>query len=274
MKMIKLGVAATLVIGNMALGTASAGPFSGIHPLQSDRFSVGLGGFFSDIDGQYELDDPDGDEGTDVDLDDSSTLPSAAFNWRLANRTRIQAEYFNVGQDSTETLTEQIEWGDLDFEIGARVKTEMDMNIARAFFGYSFIKDQKKEFGAGVGLHYLDLDVSLKGDATIDGKPVLGVEDGFDDWAILPNVGAYANYAFSPKWLMLGRVDWVSADIGDYSGGLWNAEVAVQYQAFRNFGVGLAYRYLSFDLSAEKSDGDWDADIQYTGPLLFVTANF
>jgi len=279
MKMIYLGAAATLVIGNMVLGTASAGPFNGIHPLQSDRFSFAIGGFFSDTDGHYELDDPDGDDGSNVDLDeiglgDSSTLPAAGFNWRLSNSTRIQAEYFNVGQDTSETLDEQIDWGDLEFEIGTRVRTDMDVDIARAFYGYSFIKDQKKEFGAGVGLHYLNLDVSIKGNATIDGEPVLDVKQGINDSAILPNVGAYANYAISPKWLVLGRVDWISASIGDWDGELWNFEAAVQYQAFRNFGVGLAYRYLSFDLSVDDGDGDWDADIQYNGPLLFFTANF
>jgi putative cardiolipin synthase len=39
----------------------------------------------------------------------------------------------------------------------------------------------------------------------------------------LPNVGASYWRSLSPRWLLTGRVDWFSASIGDYSGGLWNA---------------------------------------------------
>ena len=279
MKTALLAKALIMVIGSTVWGAASAAPFNGIHPLQSDRFYVGLGGFYSDTDGQYTLDDPDGDGGTDVDLGDlgitkSNTLPSAAFVWRLSNNHRIQAEYFSVGQSTKKTVTKQIEWGDLEFEAGASIKSDMGMDIARAFYGYSFLKDDKKEFGAGIGLHYLSLDTSLSGDATINDTPFIDAERGFDDWAILPNIGAYANYAFSPKWLISGRIDWISANIGDYEGGLWNTEAAIQYQAFNNFGIGVAYRYVAFDLTADKSDGDWKADLQYSGPLMFLTVNF
>lgn len=280
MKTIYRTAFSTLIAGSMAWGTVLAGPFSGIHPLQSDRFSVGVGAFFSNADGDLYLDQQNRDDGTDVDLqddlgmEDSETLPAVAFNWRLSNKSRVQAEYFSFGQSGRRNTSERIEWGDLDFEVGAEVRSDLDLDVVRGFFGYSFIKDERKELGAGLGLHYLRLDASLAGNATIAGIPVLNVERGFDDWAILPNIGGFGNYAFSDKWLASGRVDWISADIDSYDGQLWNVEVAVQYQAFEHFGVGLAYRYLDFELNANKSNGDWGGDLEYNGPLLFVTANF
>ena len=151
----------------------------------------------------------------------------------------------------------------------------MDMDIARLFYGYSFVKDDNKEFGAGIGLHYATLDMSLAGNATINDELVIDVEEGIDDWAVLPNIGIYGNYALSPKWLIGGRLDWMGASIGDYEGELWNTEVAVQYQAFKNFGVGVSYRYLKLDISTDNRDkGDWAADLEYSGPSLFLTANF
>jgi hypothetical protein len=269
----------TLLVNSFLVSTTFAGPFSGIHPLQSNRFNMAVGGFFSDTEGEYSLDDPDGDDGTDVDfedlgLDDSQVLPSLSLKWRLANRHRIQGEYFNVGQDTRETLEEFVEWGNIDFLVGASVETSMNLDVGRVFYGYSFVKDDTKEFGAGLGLHYQGLDMSLRGNGLIDGTPVLDVEEGLDDWAILPNAGIFGNYAFSPKWVLIGRADWISASIADYEGELWNVEGAIQYQAFKNVGVGLAYRYLSFDLAKDDNSGDWEANLQYSGPVLFLTANF
>lgn len=57
----------------------------------------------------------------------------------------------------------------------------------------------------------MSLDLSVKGNAYIGDTPVLGAERSIDEWGIVPNVGGYANYAFSPKWLVGARVDWISA---------------------------------------------------------------
>lgn len=262
-------------------GVAFAGPFNGIHPLQSDRFSIAVGGFWPDISGYFEIDDPDGGDGTNVDfdddvgLDDWEVLPAGSLIWRWSNNTRIQGEYFNVGQSDENVISRDLSIGDIEFEAGTSVKTDFDMDIARAFFGYSFVKNDAAELGAGVGLHYISLDLSVKGKAFLGDIPLLKAEKSIDDWAIVPNIGGYANYAFSPKWLVGTRVDWMSADVSDYDGTLWNVDAHVQYQMFDHFGVGLAYRYLKFELAANDSkSGDWRTEIDYSGPMLFFTANF
>lgn len=265
-------------------GASFAGPFNGIHPLQSDRFSIVIGGYGPDITGHFSIDDPDGSDGDDIDidddagLDDSDILPAIGFNWRLSNKYRIQGEYFTVGQSATKKATKNIDIGDIEFPVGASLATDFDVDIGRAFLGYSFIKNDSMELGAGLGAHYLGLDISVKGKLHLGDHIDIDVPQAtrsIDDWAILPNVGGYASYAFSPKWLVGGRLDWISANIGDYDGTLWNAEAHVQYQAFSNFGLGLAYRYLDLELAGEDtSRGDWDTRLKYGGPLLFFTANF
>ena len=271
------------VVMGLALlpGVASAGPFNGMHPLQSDRLSIGIGAHWPDISGYYEIDYPDGGDGSNVDLDDDAGLDdnevqaAASLTWRLSNNTRIQGEYFDVGLSAKDTISRDLNIGDLEIEAGASLKTDYDMDIARAFFGYSFVKTDTTELGAGVGLHYISLDLSVKGNAYIGNTTVLEAERSIDEWAIVPNVGGYANYAFSPKWLVGARVDWMSADVDDYDGTLWNAEAHVQYQMSDHFGVGLAYRYLDFELAAnDRKSGDWRTEVEYSGPVLFFTANF
>lgn len=267
----------------LALGcsqTAGAGPYSGIHPLQSDRFVLGLGGFFSSVSTHFRLDSKEGDNGTDLDFqddlgyDDNDTLPAFVLNWRLSNNTRLTAEYFTVGQDTRHTIDKSIEWGDIDYQVGVAITSSMDLDVGRAFFGYSLIKDDTKELGLGVGLHYLGLDTSLSGSGSVDGVPVGKVSRSIDDWAVLPNIGGYLNYAFSPKWLFSARVDWISANVDDYDGTLWNVEAFIQYQAFDHFGIGAAYRLLDLELGADNQRKEWRTDLEYNGPMLFFSANF
>lgn len=276
-KVLSMQLPAVLGLALMS-GVSLAGPFNGIHPLQSDRFVFGVGGYMADITGDYSI-----DRGTDIDadlagVDDDDTLPAMAFHWRLSNNTRLQGEYFDLDAGNRTVLARDISLPspeDTEFAVGAEVRAQLDMTVARIFYGYSFIKNDTMELGAGIGLHYLDMDASLAGNATVDGIEVASAEVSVDEWGLLPNIGGYANYAFSPKWLVSGRVDWISANVGDYDGTLWNVEGAIQYQLFKHFGVGAAYRYLSMDLSLDKGDDDsWSADLEYSGPMFFFTANF
>ncbi len=78
----------------------------------------------------------------------------------------------------------------------------------------------------------------------------------------LPNIGAWYWYAPSSKWLLTSRVDWLSASIGDYSGGLWNAAVGVQYQFSNNFGIAAEYAY--FELNGDIDKTHWHGSMKST----------
>ena len=276
-------------IRNLLLGAASgllmmqiahADSFTGIHPLQTSPLVMTVGAFGASIDSGVELERTKTGNGTSIDLeddlnfDDSDTLPTFLLNWRITNRSRVSLEYLTVGQGNSGQARRDITWDGVEYEAGVKLKSNMDLDVGRLFFGYSLLKDDRKEIGLGLGLHYLAIDSAIAGEARIDGVPVGRVERGFDDWAVLPNIGFYANYALSSKWLINARIDWISADIGDYDGTLWNNEAAIQYQMFDNVGIGLAYRYMSFDIAADKSNKYWAIDLDYGGPLLFLTVNF
>ena len=64
------------------------------------------------------------------------------------------------------------------------------------------------------------------------------------------------------------RVDWISANIGDYKGTLWNTSVGVNFQAFRHVGFDLSYQYFNLNLSVNKTDWRGDVDLTYSGPVL------
>ncbi|BAO44921.1 hypothetical protein [Thiolapillus brandeum] len=260
--------------------SAVAGEYKGIHPFLSDRFVVGLSGFWPSENVALAANGQNDEKGTDIDFDkvfgtDSSIAPSIFLQWRLGERSKLNFNYIGIDSTSKATVNKTIEWDGVEYGVGAKVKADYGLDIYRLFYGYNFIRGDNKEFGAGVGLHAMNLYSSLSGAATVEGVPLPKVKRSADAWATLPNVGAYGSYAFSPKWLITGQVDWFSADIGDYDGSLWNAGVMLQYQFSKHVGISAGYRYFEIDLNIDKK-GDWQgsADYQFNGPTLSVTASF
>ena len=81
-------------------------------------------------------------------------------------------------------------------------------------------------------------------------------------------------YSWSPKWMFQTRVDWLSASIGDYSGSMWDAQAGFNFQAFKNFGIGLYYKGFLLDVDIDKSNWHGNADLTQHGPLLTLTATW
>jgi hypothetical protein len=142
------------------------------------------------------------------------------------------------------------------------------------FIGRSFVKNERNDFGVGIGIHNLDMKIYIEGEIIVDGEPG-GFERGeVSGSQILPNIGGWYNFSPAEKWLLHARVDWISANIGDYSGGLWNTSIGVNYQAFRHVGFDLAWQYFNLNLDVEKEDWMGGADMTYRGPVLAVTFNW
>ena len=253
----------------------------GIHPLLTDDFTGNVGIFFPDSEsifaanGSIENDIGDNiDFENDLGFKDTDGVLLASFKWRFTEKFHLSLEYLTVDQDASATLNKDISWGDLDFAEGANVKSNLNVDVARIFVGYSFKQTDEWELGAGLGVHLLDLEAQLTGNAMINGVPISNATEKEDLLAPLPNIGGYGAYAFSPKLIVMGRVDWFSASIGDYSGSLVSMAADIQYQLFENIGVGVGYQYLSVDISVDKTDWVGDADYSYHGPKLYMTINF
>ena len=80
----------------------------------------------------------------------------------------------------------------------------------------------------------------------------MGVKAG-DALAPLPTIGFYGAYAFTPRWLLSGRVDFFSMSYGDYDGSLTDVSAGVDYRFSRNFGVGVGYRYVDYDVDVTRT---------------------
>jgi hypothetical protein len=253
------------------------------HPELSDNFSVSLGAFRSDHGFKISSTGSDeDDDGERIDFDDSlgvsksATLVNAQLRWKFGKNRKwsLWGQYFQNDASGEATLTEDVPWQGIIFREGTFVGAGVDFAVTRVFIGRSFVKNQQHDFGIGLGLHNLDMAVYIEGDISIDDETTEFFRGDADKSQPLPNIGTWYNFSPARKWLIHGRVDWISADIGDYDGTLWNTNIGVNYQAFRHVGFDLSYQYFNLNLGVKDSDWRGEIDMTYSGPVLSVTGNW
>jgi hypothetical protein len=243
-----------------------------VHPAMQDMWTLRVGAFQPKADTTARLDGAGGMIGTKINLEDDlglsdrDTLGSALLSVRLANRWRIEAEYFSLDRSNTKAIDRTIEWGDISFPVNTVVNGSFDSTIYRLSGGYSIIKDNKSELGVALGLFATDFSATLASSG-------IGSQTG-DVLVPLPTIGIYAAYALSPRWLVSGRVDYFGIKYGDYDGSLLNATIGLDYRFFRNFAVGVGYRHVEYNLSVTKPKFDGELNYNLSGPIAYIEASF
>jgi hypothetical protein len=248
------------------------------HPLLVDKYLLTAGMFFPDKDLEVKINGTN--PGDLIDFDErfktgsSESTGSFNFRWRFGEKWELQGQYWTTSDSGSAVLEEDIRWEDAVLETGSFVGAGAGIDIARLFFGRKFSSGPNHEFGIGLGVHWLQLEAYVEGQALTN----LGDTEFYRGAAQadlpLPNIGAWYTYAWSPKWALISRVDWLSASVGDYSGGLWNAAVGVNWAIFRNFGITASYNY--FELDGDVKEDSWrgSVTVSQTGPFLALTASW
>ena len=277
MKIRHLVATITLLASSMPL-TLLADDYE-YHPALSDNFSVYLGAMKSSNSFNLSASAIDAGFDRDIDFDDnlgvsnSSTFFNGQLRWKFGSERKwsVWGQYFSNNATGNATLEEDVEWEDDVFEAGTFVEAGVKLAVARVFVGRSFVKNQQHDFGVGIGIHNLDLSAYIEGEVRINGETSDVQKLEVSASAPLPNIGAWYDFSPARKWLLHGRVDWISANIGDYSGGLWNVSAGVSYQLARHVGVDLSYQYFNLNVDVDKSDWLGSADMTYSGPVAAVT---
>jgi hypothetical protein len=248
------------------------------HPILTDEFHLGVGLFFPKksitlrVDGSSPEDEIDFDEALGVDDHDLTGLID--FRWRFGEKWAFGGQYWSTSTSGGATLDEDVEWEDVIFKAGTFANAGVDTKIARAFFGREIKSGPQYEFGLGLGFHWMELDAFLEGEIISDDDTTDIHRVSVDAAFPLPNIGGWYMYSWSPKWLFQARLDWLSASIGNYSGGLWDLQTGIHWQAFENIGFGLYYNGFILDVDVDKDDWHGKAESKNHGPLLTLTASW
>ena len=248
------------------------------HPAFESKYTASLGGllanriFNASAGGSVTIDRPGPfvDFESDLKVDDSPELFVIELQWQFSENWNLGLQHFNATRSGSNTLGKTIEWEDVIYEIGAEVNATTEIDITRIVFSRKLWQNKGHDFRVSVGLHWLDVAARISGEATLgDGSTVFTRSQASASLPI-PNVGGVYRYSPSEKWLFGVRADWLSASVGDYSGGIWNAAANVNYRVSDHFGIGLGYQFFQIDGTLSASRWRGDIKSRFNGPLLQI----
>jgi len=253
----------------MSTGVAF-GEAQGINPVLNESFTFRLGANFLTVDGDLgrekgNTDLPD----VDIDrlgIDDDEISAYFAARWRPTDRWMFKFDYFGFDNSGDVTGTFKIV-GDV------RVQTRLQTNFYVIQTGYSLLKNERAELGLGLGLHIIDFDSDIRVTAAGITTGKLGT-DSTNITAPLPNVLAYGTYALTPKLSLDGSAAYFSLSYNDYDGSLFRGTVNLEYRFTDHIGAGIGYNYTNMNLDIEDDGHISEYDLNYTGPLVFLSAGF
>ena len=248
------------------------------NPLLTNKFQFEIGTFFPSKTIKLEVDGSGPNDefefGNAFGLESTQTTLLLGFDWCFSKKWKVAFEYFGLKNSNTRMLEEDITWEDFTFEEGTNVNGNTGFNIYRVYFGRIFTQGQKHEFGGGLGVHSMNVRISIEGNVLTNQGDVSFEKSQKSITIPLPNIGLWYFYAPIPKLAFTARVDFFALSINEFSGNLWNITPGVNYQVFKHIGIAANYRWVNIGAKYETSDWDGGVDIVFQGPSIAITGNF
>ena len=274
MKAKYLAALAALASGIVAGGSALAQ--GNMIPFGKETFQIDLGWYRPNFKSSYSQSFPGspippGTISMEDDLGLDSHLDVVRLNgyWRFAERHRLFFGYYNLNRDTSATLNKNI--GPISIPslgindtilAGSNVRAETNWDVYILGYGYSFYKTETAEITGKIGFNVANISASLTGTLNLLGGGVASAAGNTSDvTAPLPVIGISGEWAFSPRWKLIGSIGGFKAKISDVDATVVDGTIAVDYRLFRNFGVGVGYSWLK--LKGDVSKPDWNGSVNW-----------
>jgi len=215
----------------------------------------------------------DGTPGTPINGEDMLALPDKMkqggidMMFRLLERHRIRASFYQQTRSGDTVLDEQIRFGDDVYQANERVLSKMDLRQLDLVYTYSFLRRETVEIGAGLGIHLLQIEGELEAPASFvsEENSVAG------PFATLAMDGTWR---FTPRFSLNARANYLTGDASDVHGSYMNWHADVQFRWKRNFAVGGGYTYTRMYVESTDAGDSGTFRHLYRGPEAFIRVSF
>jgi hypothetical protein len=218
----------------------STGPASAQEYQLFDKFSFALEGSWAAMDTIVRLDSDLG-EGTELNFENdgglakSTVVPTLSFEWMMGRRHRLAGWWMNIDRNSTDTILQEIKWGDVVFPIDEEVRFLLGNDEIALSYTYMLVLKDRHAFGLGGGLRTVRTTMGL---ATVEAE----ISEEGDFTAPLPFINVEYRYGLGEKWRLISDLGVFYVEIGDYAGGQYVLDGWVEYLASRRVAIGAGAR--------------------------------
>jgi hypothetical protein len=245
-----------------------------------ERASLSVGYFFTSFASDAKVET--GGVGAIVNLEEVLGLDDVTHQFRIQamgrlwRKHRFYFSYYDLSREASKTLDTAIPT-DPPIDVGALVETEFDLRIYKVSYTYSFFQDDRLDIHGGMGFFIMDIGLGLKAQTSGDGGTLA---EAFAQETTLPlpvfNLGM--DVAILPKLFLKNSLDFFYVEVSGFEGMLLDANVALEYDLFKYFGLGLGFDLLRVDISGDADDsflgGGWEGDLEFNYSGLQVYGKF
>lgn len=272
-------VAAVPVSAQSVVGEAEREAARGIP----DRWGLNLGTFWQTFDTRLRLDGTEGQTGSDIEVETDLGLPDNATNfqlsgfYRFSDRSRLDVAYLGWDRKASRTIEEQIEWGDVIYDVGATIDGELSGRMANVVYKYSIVNNEKVTFGFNGGISSVWTEAKLSGEGTVAGGGTASGTIAESESVVVPVpvLGLHFEMALARKLFWRADGNFFTAKISGYDGRLSEITTSVNYYFTRNIGAGAGFSSTSLKVKKETSGGgEFDVRLGFSGAIAYLTAAF
>jgi hypothetical protein len=274
--MSRIPPAKALAAAVLLLAGLIAGPASAEDKPYPDRWMLRLGGYnVSDADTIVRLDANSAPAGLYIDFaqtlggQTSANVGRLDGYFRFNDRHSLGFSWYSLHFNGYRTLQKDIDWGDINFPIGADVSSEIKFNVYKLSYQYSLINNAEVELGGLIGLHVMDTSISLSSTGLVAQARADSVT------APLPVLGLYARYNFTPKLSIYYNYQFFFINYQDQvKGGLQDFLLGLEYRVWRNVALGAALNKFSMSIEDREDNATLYVDTNWRGAMLYGALYF
>lgn len=248
----------------------------------SDKFKIAFGGYsLVRYDSALSLTEPKLGAGISINpeatlgLNTDQTVLRLTGHYRFNKKHALTYSWYSINSHGNKSIEEEIKWLDQNGDpiiipIGASVDTNLDFDLFKVGYLWSFYHTDKVELGVGAGLHMTRIAVGLTADTTSTGVDARDVSTTLP----LPVFSAGLTYHVTPKFDWFLKAELFTLQFDDWEGTYTDSSLGMEYRAFKHVGLGIGLNSDSLRITEDASDYKFTFDSRITGLLIYAAAYF
>jgi hypothetical protein len=261
--------------------------FSGFNPADAedsmpDKFSITIGGY-----SVYRYDETtsysDQDLGTGISisprdalgLNNEKTVLRLTGHYRFTQEHALTWSWYRISSKGNKTIEEEFGWVDenndpITVPVGAKTRSDIDYDIIKAGYLWSFYHSDKVEMAAGAGLHITSIDIDLDADTTSSDVDAQKASVSVP----LPVVSFSVTYSITPEFQWKIKGEALTMKFDDWEGIYSDITLSMEYRAHNNIGLGIGLGTSALNLKENKRHNKFIYDNRISGVLFYAAAYY
>lgn len=202
----------------------------------------------------------------DLGLTDRAVQPRIELMARLEQRGRLRLDFLDLRRQGSAIPTEDIQFGNELYVAGLPVQSEIDWRQTDFTYTYSFLRNNRFELGAGLGVHLIETEAMAS-------SPNSPQRSDYSAAGPFATIALDGTWRIARHWSFNARGQYFRLAVNNGNGALGEYHADVQYRWRPNLALGLGYEYELVQLQVEHSNPNeinGTVRLKITAPEFFV----